>query len=138
MTSFTLIRKVNIPVEKVWEKVGDFTKSPGPGILVDVARQGDPNSDGIGAERIITIGKLRVRERLEAVDPPKSFRYTILSGAPIKAHAGKAEFIPKGNSTEIRWSGEFSPKIPFTGWLCSKISKGGINRLIDEIEKTTV
>ncbi len=30
MTSFTLIRKVNIPVEKVWEKVGDFTKSPGP------------------------------------------------------------------------------------------------------------
>ena len=138
MTSFTLTRKVNLPVEKVWKEIGGFTKSPGPGILVDVKMQGDPSSDGVGAERAITIGKLRVRERLEAVDPPKSFTYTILSGAPIKDHTGKAKFIPKWDSTEIRWSGEFSPKIPFTGWLCCIISKGAINRLIDELEKTAL
>ncbi len=136
MTSFTLTRKVDLPAEKVWEIVGDFTKSPGPGVLVEVEKQGDPNSYGIGAVRTITIGKVRVRERLESVDPPKSFTYTILSGAPIKNYSGKAEFIPKGLSTEIRWSGEFSPKIPFTGWICCKVSKGAVNGLIDEIEKT--
>jgi len=79
-----------------------------------------------------------VRERLDSIDPPKSFAYIILSGAPIKNHSGKAEFIPKGSSTEIRWSGEFSPKIPFTGWICCKVSKGAVNGLIDEIEKSSI
>ena len=138
MTSFALSRMVDLPAEKVWEIAGNFTKSPGPGVLVEVEKQGDPDAHGVGAIRAITIGKVRVRERLDSIDPPKSFAYTILSGAPIKNHSGKAEFIPKGSSTEIRWSGEFSPKIPFTGWICCKVSKGAVNRLIDEIEKSSI
>ncbi len=138
MTSFTLSRMVDLPAKKVWEIAGDFTKSPGPGVLVEVEKQGDPDAHGVGAIRAITIGKVRVRERLDSIDPPKSFAYTILSGAPIKNHSGKAEFIPKGSSTEIRWSGEFSPKIPFTGWICCKVSKGAVNGLIDEIEKSSI
>jgi len=137
MTSFTLSRMVDLPAEKVWKIAGNFTKSPGPGVLIEVEKQGDPDAHGVGAVRAITIGKVRVRERLDSIDPPKSFAYTILSGAPIKNHSGKAEFIPKGSSTEIRWSGEFSPKIPFTGWICCKVSKGAVNGLIDEIEKSS-
>ncbi len=36
MATLTLVRKVNLPVEKVWSLIGDFTASPGPDIKVEV------------------------------------------------------------------------------------------------------
>jgi len=51
MTSFTLSRMVDLPAEKVWEIAGNFTKSPGPGVLVEVEKQGDPDAHGVGAVR---------------------------------------------------------------------------------------
>lgn len=137
MTAFTITRKVDLPVEKVWEIAGDFKKSPGPGIMVEVENHGDPASHGVGSIRTITIGKVKVRERLESINAPKSFTYRILSGAPMKDHHAKAEFIPQGASTEIRFTVEFTPKIPGIGWLVALVIKKAINRYIDEIEKTS-
>jgi len=137
MKAFTITRKVDLPVEKVWEIAGDFKKSPGPGIMVEVENQGDPASQGVGSIRTITIGKVKVRERLESINAPKSFTYRILSGAPMKDHLAKGEFIPQGASTEIRWTVEFTPKIPGIGWFVALVTKKAVNRYIDEIEKTS-
>lgn len=137
MTAFTIIRKVDLPAEKVWELAGDFKKAPGPGIIVEVENHGDPGSHGVNAIRTITIGKVKVRERLESVNPPKSFSYRILSGAPMKEHHAKVEFIPQGSSTEIRWTVEFTPKIPGIGWIVASVTKKAINRYIEEIEKAS-
>ncbi len=137
MTAFTIIRKVNLPAEKVWELAGDFKKAPGPGIIVEVENDGDPGSHGVGAIRTITIGKVRVRERLESVSHPKSFTYKILSGAPMKEHHAEVEFISHGSSTEIRWTVEFTPKFSGIGWIVGRITKKAINQFIDEIEKAS-
>jgi len=135
MTAFVVTRKVDVPVDKVWSLCGDFTKSPGPGVLVEVEGRGNANSNNVGAIRTITIGSVKVRERLVSVDPSRSFSYTILSGAPMKDHLGKAEFIPQGASTEIRWNVEFKPKVPGIGWIVGMVTRKAINQFIDEVEK---
>ncbi len=91
---------------------------------------------GAGAIRTITIGKVRVRERLESLDPAnKSFSYKILSGAPMKEHLAKAEFFPRGLSTEIRMSVHFKPAIPGIGWIVANVTKKAINQYLDAVEK---
>lgn len=138
MTILTVARKLDLPIEKVWKIAGDFKKSPGPGVLVEIETDGDPAEDGVGAIRTITIGKVKVRERLESINAPNSFTYRILSGAPMKDHHAKAEFIPQGFSTEVRYTYEFTPKIIGIGWLLALMVKKTINIYIDEIEKASL
>ncbi len=134
MKSFTISRTVDLPAERVWGIAGDFHKSPGPGVVVRAEKKDRSGSAGAGAERTIAIGKVCVRERLLSVNAPQSFTYTILSGAPMKDHRAKTDFIPRGQATEIRVAVEFTPKIPGMGWIVGVITKNTINRYIDEIE----
>lgn len=137
MKSFTLTRKINAPVKKVWEVAGDFVKSPGSGIIIKVEKNGDPTNNNIGVIRIITIGKTQVRERLESINPPKSFTYKLLSGAPLKDHRAKVELIPEGSTTKILWTVEFAPKFPGSGWIVGLVTKKALNQYIDAIEKAS-
>ena len=134
MTSFTIIREIESPVEKVWDIVGNFMESPGPGITVTVEEKGDHAAGGVGAVREITIGKVCVRERLESINPPHSFSYRVLSGAPMKDYLAHVEFSLKDNTTIVQWKVELTPKIPLTGWICCKVSKGAVNSYLDEVE----
>jgi polyketide cyclase/dehydrase/lipid transport protein len=134
MTTFTIIRKLDFPVDKVWKTAGDFKKAPGSNIIVTVEDQGDHSANDVGAIRTIKIGNVQVRERLESMNAPKSFSYKVLTGAPMKNHLAKVEFISQGKSTEIRWSVEFTPKIPGIGWIVGSVTKKAINRFIDEVE----
>ncbi len=135
MKSLLVERTIKVPLDKVWAAV-DFTKAQGPYPVVMV-KDGDPSRNGVGSQRIITFGKRRVVESLESIDPPHSYTYAIISGSPVKYYLGKAEFVSKGEFTEIRWSGEFTPKIPGIGWIIIKTTKKIVNTLIDDIEKTT-
>jgi hypothetical protein len=120
----------------VWSLIGDFTKAPSPEIKVEVEKEGDMEANGIGTIRKLTIGKLCVREILDSANPPYAFTYRILSGAPMKEYLGKVRFEPKENSTIIYWSADLTPKIPFTGWICSKVASDAQHCLIDEVEKS--
>lgn len=105
--------------------------------MIEVENHGDPASHSVGSIRIITTGKVKVRECLESINPPQSFTCRILSGAPLKDHHAKAEFIPQGASTEIRWTVDFTPKIPEIGWYVPLVTKKAINLYIDELERTS-
>jgi hypothetical protein len=134
MANFILTRTISAPVDKVWALGGDFMKTPGPGVEVKIEKRGN-GSDNVGAERTITIGSVKVRERLESVGPGKKFSYKILSGAPMKDHLAKATFTPKDSSTEIRWDVTFTPKIPGIGWIVALVTKKSINQYLDVVTK---
>jgi hypothetical protein len=136
MAVYSFSREVKLPIEKVWSLIGDFTKAPSPEIKVEVEKAGDMEANGIGTIRKLTIGKLCVREILDSANPPYAFTYRILSGAPMKEYLGKVRFEPKENSTIIYWSADLTPKIPFTGWICSKVASDAQHCLIDEVEKS--
>ncbi len=111
-------------------------KAPGPGVDVVVEKQGNPAMNGAGTERTITIGSVRVRERLESVDPVKrSFTYRILSGAPMRNYVATAAFTATGSSTGITWDASFSPKIPGIGWILAGVAKKAINGYLDAVER---
>jgi hypothetical protein len=135
MTTFTITRELDLPSEKAFAIISDFTRSPGPNISVKVEKKGDPEANGSGTIRDITIGKVRVRERLESVNPPNSFTYSLLSGAPVKDYLGNVEIAPQEDKSFVRWSVKFTPKFPGTGWLGAIVSKKTINRLLDETER---
>ncbi len=136
MAVYSFSREVKLPIEKVWSLIGDFTKAPSPEIKVEVEKAGDMEANGIGTIRKLTIGKLCVREILDSANPPYAFTYRILSGAPMKEYLGKVRFEPKENSTIIYWAADLTPKIPFTGWICSKVASDTQHCLIDEVEKS--
>lgn len=135
MASFTFERKVNLPIEKVWSLIGDFTKSPGPEIKVEVEKEGDPSKDGAGTIRTITIGKVCVKEILDTANPPDSLTYRIIAGPPMKEYLGKVNFTGNDGTTVICWQAEIKPKIPFTGPILCMVAKRAVNGLIDAIEK---
>ncbi len=136
MTVYSFRREVNLPVEKVWSLIGDFRQTPSPEIKVEVEKEGDMDANGVGTIRKITIGKVCVREILDSANPPYTFTYRILSGAPMKEYLGKVRFEPKESSTIIHWHADLTPKIPLTGWICSWIASDSQHRLIDAVEKS--
>ena len=105
---------------------------------MEVGKNGDPALNGVGFIRVVTSGKRKVTERLEGIDPPHSYTYTLVAGVPVKeGYLGKVEFAPRGNATQIKWSGNFTPKVPGTGWLIALMTKWTVNRIIDTIDETS-
>ena len=89
MTAFAIEREIDLPPEKAFSIISDFTRPPSPNIPIEVEKEGDLESHGVGTIRTITIGMVRVRERLESVNPPNFFTYTILSN--ILVQSGSSE-----------------------------------------------
>lgn len=131
MASYTLERTVRLPIAEVWALLADFTRSPGPGIEVEVEKEGDPNAGGIGTIRRVTIGKLQAREILDTVDPPHSFTYRMLDGAPMKDYRARVDLTEEEGATVIHWHADFKPKVPFTGGILGRMAKGTVNDFID-------
>ena len=135
MTSFTFDRKVNLSKDKVWANIGDFTKTPGPDIIVKIKKEGDPARHGVGAIRTIKIGNVKVKEILESANPPHSFDYRIIGNPLMKDYIGHVTFEDDAGSTKIRWQADIKPMIPFTGPICVKVATGCVSKLIDSLEK---
>jgi hypothetical protein len=133
MKQFRLIRIIKAPLETVWD-AADFTKSAGP-FPMEVLREGDLSLYGVGFLRAVDSGGKKVLEQLEAVDPPHSYTYTLVGGAPVKkGYLGKVEFTPVEGGTQITWSGKFSPKVWGTGWLAAIVIKKTVGKIIDAVE----
>lgn len=134
MITANLTRKTQIPLNKVWSLLSDFTGSPSPTFPVVVHEKGDPTNNGVGTIRTLSIGKIKVMERLEAVTPSQSFTYSILSGSPVKQYLGKWEFHEEKGFTVVRWRASFKPKIPLIGWIIAMVTKRVVHQIMDQIE----
>lgn len=134
MTTTELTRKTKIPLDTLWSLLSDFTGSPSPAFPVVVHEKGNPASNGVGTVRTLTMGKISVRERLEAVTPSHSFTYRILSGSPVKQYLGKWAFHEEDGFTIIQWCAEFKPKFPLIGWIIAMATRRVVHQLIDQIE----
>jgi ligand-binding SRPBCC domain-containing protein len=143
MPSFILERTIPVPHAKVWEAAGDFSRSPGPAITITCIRPGDPAKNGAGAERVIVFHDVRplpflkpvpAYEKLEAVNPPHSFTYSISRRSPMQ-YLGVASFYPQGEATRITWDVTFTPKFPGMSKMLAKSIRASIQSYIDALEK---
>ncbi len=131
MVEFTITRPLDMPAEKAWEVFSAFTILSVPSMSVETEQEGDPDANGVGAVRIIDG---RIRERLESMDPPNTFTYTLLSGAPVKDYLGSVEIKPQGGKSLLTWHVRFNPKLPGIGWLVKIVIRKVIVKMIGELE----
>jgi hypothetical protein len=134
VTTASLARKTNIPLDNLWSLLSDFTGSPSPAFPVVVHEKGDPADNGVGAIRTLTLGKITVMERLEAVTPSHTFMYSILSGSPVKQYLGKWVFREEKDFTIVEWRADFKPTFPLTGWIIAQATKRVVHQIIDQME----
>ena len=123
MATFTITRKLDLPSDKVWATVSDFTRAPSPAIIIEVEEKGDPEANGVGAIRNTNMKGVKTRERLEAVDEPNSITYRLLSGAPVKEYLGTVNVVAQDGATLIKWDVNLKPKIPGIGWIVAMLVK---------------
>ena len=134
MTTTRVERKIEMPLDKAWSLLSDFTGTPSPAFPVIVHEKGDEQYNGVGAIRTIKLGMFTVMERLEAVEPYKSYMYCILSGSPVKRYLGKFEFSEDGGSTLVRWHADFKPIVPLSGWIIAIVTRKMVHTILSRME----
>lgn len=121
--------------EEVWPRITDHEGMPSwmPLRSVTLEREGAPDRDGIGARRVMRAAGPPIVEEVVAWDPPQSYEYTLVRGAPIRDHLGRVELVSRGDDTEVTWSVRFQPRIPGTGWLIGKLLGAALQRSLDKL-----
>jgi len=135
MASFTIVRKINLPLEKLWSVLGDFTRPPAPGIKLGVEKDGDPGRDGVGTVRTVTFGKDSARQVIETVKPLHSYTYQIMGHPLMKGYHAGFELTGENDSTMIHYHAEIKPTIPLTGGIACLKAKATVNKFLDLIEQ---
>jgi uncharacterized protein YndB with AHSA1/START domain len=118
MPSFELERRIAAPVHTVWDVLTDhraYARWAGVDESV-LEREGSPDPNGVGAVRRVRKAIATIREEIVASEMPKSFSYTLTSGAPVRDYLAVVTLTESGDSTLVRWTVRFEPKVPLTGF----------------------
>lgn len=132
MPSLLLERQVAAPVDVVWNVLTDHRAYVAWGaaqrVILEV--EGSPDVNGTGAVRRIEQGPVRVREKIVAFEPTSRFRYTVLSGPPVKDYFAEVTLAERSGGTFVRWTVDFQPKLPGTGFLVKPVVRAVIGGLL--------
>jgi uncharacterized protein YndB with AHSA1/START domain len=137
MASFTYVRQVAAPPEVVFDVLTDHRRYPEITQLrkAELEREGDPEPNGLGAIRVLTVAGPPMREEVIAYEPPFRFAYKILSGLPVRDHVGTVELQPGDDGTEVTYAVKTTPTIPLAGPLFMLVLKKAIRDLIGGVAK---
>jgi uncharacterized protein YndB with AHSA1/START domain len=87
------------------------------------------SGQGVGEIRRLRKGRVRSKERVVALEPPRLFAYEFLSGLPIRDYRSEVTLDPSPEGgTAIRWHSTFRAKVPGTGWTM----RWSLNRFLAE------
>ena len=128
--------------QTVWQSVTDHESLPrwSPLKSVTLRTEGTPDRNGLGAVRVMRGAGPAIVEEVVAWDPPNSYGYRLLGGAPLRNHAGHVSLRPVGEGTEVTWTVTFDPALPGTGWLLVRVLRaalaGVLRRMARDIDGT--
>jgi hypothetical protein len=94
---------------------------------VELEQEGDPPPEGVGAIRVLKMGRTTGRDQILELVPNRTFKYATLSGLPIRNYVGQVDLEAVAGGTGIHWHSSFLPKIPGTGWVVER----GIARFLE-------
>jgi hypothetical protein len=94
---------------------------------VELEQKGDPPPEGVGAIRVLKMGRTTGRDQILELVPNRTFKYATLSGLPIRDYVGQVDLELVAGGTGIHWHSSFLPKVPGTGWVVQR----GIARFLE-------
>ncbi len=135
MGSVTYERRINLSADKLCSILVDYPMAPTPDIKVELLEEGDPEASGVGATRLMTIGKETIKQILVESNLPQSYAYRIIDHPLIKDYYARINLTEEDDSTLMCYQAKFKPAIPLTGGIvCAKV-KSGLVKLFDSIDK---
>jgi len=132
MASFRYVRQVAAPPETVFDVLTDHRRYTEITSLrkAELEREGEPEPNGLGAIRVLTVAGPPMREEVIGYERPSRFSYKILSGLPVRDHVGTVELSPKDGGTEVTYAVKTTPTIPLAGPVFMAVLKKAIRDLI--------
>jgi len=104
------------PVEEIFEALTDH-ESFGKVLKTNIKRvvdSHDENKNGVGSvRRISSFPVPAFEETVVAYEPNRLMEYVVSKGSPIKNHKARMEFSEEQGKTELYYTIEFEPKLPF-------------------------
>jgi uncharacterized protein YndB with AHSA1/START domain len=137
MASFTYVRQVAAPPEVVFDVLTDHRRYTEitPLRKAELEREGEPEPNGLGAIRVLTVAGPPMREEVIAYERPFRFSYTILSGLPVRDHVGTVELSPSEGGTKVVYAIQTTPTVPLGGFAVVAILEQGIKTLLGGVAK---
>ena len=137
MASFRYVRHVAAPPEIVFEVLTDHRRYPEitPVRKAELEREGEPEPNGLGAIRVLTVAGPPMREEVIAYDPPHRFSYKLLSGLPFRDHVGTVELTPLDQGTQVIYAVHTTPTLPVGGFVAMAGLKQAIKQLLGGVAK---
>lgn len=141
MPRLRFARGTTAPRDVLWDVLTDHRAYPlwGAAERVTLEAFGAPDVNGTGAVRRIEQGPVQVREEILEVEPLRRYRYTVLSGPPVKDYFAEVRLVEMANGTHLRWSVDFEPKLPGTGtvvgWVVGAVIHGLMDKAVREAER---
>jgi uncharacterized protein YndB with AHSA1/START domain len=137
MASFRYVRQVAAPPEVVFDVLTDHSRYAEITSLrkAELERTGDPEPNGVGAIRSLTVAGPPMREEVLSYERPSRFSYKILSGLPVRDHVGTVELQPKDGGTEVTYAVKTTPTVPLAGPVFMAFLKKAIRDLLGGVAK---
>jgi uncharacterized protein YndB with AHSA1/START domain len=123
---------VRAAAPRVFAVVADHERMPQwfPAREVVRRRAGAPHPDGVGAVRVLRGSGLAVEEEITAFEPDCRLVTVLVAGAPLRSATSELRLAPEGGGTRVRWSVEFEPLVPGSGWLARRILARTLDRAL--------
>jgi uncharacterized protein YndB with AHSA1/START domain len=123
------VTKIRAPREVVWSVMTDHVRYArwGRAKVVTMDRVGSPDPNGVGAVRAFHAGPSKVREEVVESEPPNRMVYRLVSGLPVRDYRSEMLLEADGEVTVLDWSSTFSPRIPFTGALLTRMMSTAVD-----------
>lgn len=121
---------VPVPIETAWEVLADHEGMSGwgPGLIVELTRQGAPERNGLGARRRIAtrLPAPAIVEEIVGYEPGRRLSYRAVSGVPLRNYVGDVVLTPEGSGTKIDYSVSVDPRIPLVDRAAANLIARGL------------
>jgi len=122
-----ITQSFNAPIATVFAALTDHNNF-GKVVKAKISRIKDSdngNVNGVGSIRRITpLPFSHFEETVVTFETNQLMEYVVSKGSPIKNHKGRMEFSEIDGKTQLRYTIDFEPKIPFLGKLLKGLIEG--------------
>lgn len=120
MQTVQVEKTIAAPIEQVFDLLTDHANyKQFPGISAsELAREGQPEANGLGALREISAGPIRFEEEITAFERPNRMDYVIRKvNIPLEHEGGTMRFESTDAGTHVLWRSTFRLTTPGIGGL---------------------
>lgn len=137
MAQLHILETVDLSLDEMFARLADH-ENLGKVLGVPVKRSRDGEGDVNGRASVRTLGfwPLDFDETITAFEPPRRIEYSITRGSPLRNHHAVILLSPNGSRTEVRWSIDFDPAIPFTGGVIRTLMRFALTHGVRKLART--